>query len=261
MSASPHVLRVLPGAGRNQSLDRAFGLLERLALHPAGATVATITRELGLPRATVTRLLASLADAGAVTRNGRAWTIGPSIERLGRATAIGAIRNRARPLMQEVVSAIQETVLLAVPIGNASAQVIEEIQGPRIVTARGWAGTVLSAPASGFVRQLLAELPEPELHDLMKSLMIPASTARTITRPDKFIKEIARIRNEGYAVVIDEYEMGLAGLGVPVRENGRLVAMIATHMPSTRFNDEMRTQALSRLRGAADRLGHTLSAS
>lgn len=69
---------LLSGAGRNQSLKRAFGLLEWLATRPSGASVAVLSRELGLARATVTRLLGSLADAGAVTRDGRAWTIGTS---------------------------------------------------------------------------------------------------------------------------------------------------------------------------------------
>jgi IclR family acetate operon transcriptional repressor len=75
---------LLPGAGRNQSLARAFRVLDCLARSPNGASVAGIARETGLARATVTRLLASLADEEAVRRDGGAWRLGPRIATLAR---------------------------------------------------------------------------------------------------------------------------------------------------------------------------------
>ena len=52
-------------------------------VHP-GASVAGVARETGLPRATVTRVLATLADVGAARRDGGGWTLGPSIAALAR---------------------------------------------------------------------------------------------------------------------------------------------------------------------------------
>jgi IclR family acetate operon transcriptional repressor len=249
---------VLPGAGRNQSLGRAFDVLECLASHPAGASVAALTREVDLPRATVTRLLASLADAGAVARSphGRTWAIGPTILRLSQAiTSLATLRDRARPLMEELVARVEETVLLAVPSGPASAHVIEELPGPRIVSARGWIGNSLTSPASGFVRQVLAELPEPELARVAASLELTALTPKTITTAAELLDAIAQIRRDDFNVVIDEYEDGLAGVGVPVRRGRALVAMLSVYMPTARFDKGMRGRALSLLRTAAEQLG------
>ena len=249
---------MLPGAGRNNSLGRAFQVLEALAFHPEGASVATLARETELPRATVTRLLASLADAHAVARtpHGKDWTLGPTILRLGRALgSLAALRDRARPLLEELVAALGETVMLAVPSGPASAQVVDEVEAPRVVGVRGaWTGTVLTTPASGFVRMVLSERPDDELTSTVESVTFTAHTPRTITTPSDLLAAIEQIRREDYSMVIDEFEMGLSGVAVPVRRQGVLMAMISMYVPTTRFDDAMRTRALPLLRDAATRL-------
>jgi IclR family acetate operon transcriptional repressor len=249
-------LRVLPGAGRNQSLRRAFDLLELIAAHPDGASVAILTRESGLARGTVNRLLASLADAGAVTRapGDRAWLLGPTLLRLSRAIAPVELRDRARPLLQALVETTQETVFLAVPTGPASARVVEELQAPRVIAARGWNNETLTTPASGFVRLLLAELPPDELRALVPSLHFTAWTEKTITTPEGLLQAVETCRRDGYSAVVDELEDGLAGMAVPVRTDGALVAMIAIYMPTTRFSRATQQETLKLLRATSVQL-------
>lgn len=251
------MMDVLPGAGRNQSLGRAFDVLECLAAHPAGTSVAVLTRELKLPRATVTRLLGSLADAGAVARSGqgRNWALGSTILRLSSTiTSTVALRDRARPVLERLGGQLEETVMLAVPTSRTSAQVILEIPGPRIISAHGWNNQTLTSPASGSVRQVLAELPADELARVVQSLELTARTPHTITTPEELITAIAQIRQQGHSVTIDQYEDGLAGLGVPIRHGDTLIAMLAVYLPTTRFNEAMHTRALSLLKAAATEL-------
>ena len=249
---------VLAGAARNQSLKRAFTLLEYLAAHPEGLSVAALTRETGLPRATVTRLLASLADVGAVARSAsaRAWTLGPSLFRLGRALpSIGELRDRAHPLLEDITAASEETSMLGVPVGPASVQVIDVVEGPRLTSARASGNNaILTSPASGFVRMVLAELPQRDLERVLGSLPFERLTPSTIMTADELLVAIEQIRRDDYSAVVDEYEQGLAGVGVPVRRNGTLAAMIAIYLPTARFDDATRFRALSLLRQAAVRL-------
>lgn len=258
MSTSPNRAGFLGGAGRNQSLKRAFAVLDCLAAHPEGMSVASLTRDIGLPRATVTRLLASLADVGAVARatDARAWTLGPSLLRLSRALpSIGGLRDRARPLLEDLTAASEETSMLGVPVGPASVQVLDAVEGPRLTSARASGeDTILITPASGFVRLLLAELPESELERVLGSLPFEPLTPSTIVSAAELLPVIEQIRRDGYSVVIDEYELGLAGIGVPVRRNGTLVAMLAVYLPTARFDAAARVGSLSLLRQAAAKL-------
>jgi IclR family pca regulon transcriptional regulator len=150
----PDESRSLAGAGRNESIRRAFQVLECLSLHP-GASVAAVARATGLPRATVTRVLGTLADVGAARRDGAGWTLGPSIAALARGVD-PPLAERAGPQLAALAADLGETVMLAVPEGAVGARVVAEAAGPRMVGVGSWLGRTLTDPASGFVRMRLA---------------------------------------------------------------------------------------------------------
>lgn len=232
--------------------------MERVASHGEGASVATLTRETDLPRATVTRLLASLADAGAVVRSphSKSWTLGPTIVRLAQALGgIVELRERGRPILEELTQSIGETVMLAVPAGPASAQVITEVEGRAVVSARAaWTGQLLTEPTSGFVRLVLAELPEDDLKRALRSMPVTVDASGARVTPQRIGQAIRDIQRDQVCVVVDELELGLAGVAVPVRRRGTLVAMLATYLPTARFDAEMLDRTVPVLREAAARL-------
>jgi len=62
---------------RVQSLGRALALLTALAERPGAAGVTSLAHQLGLPRSTVHRLLATLEEADFVVREpGRRYRLG-----------------------------------------------------------------------------------------------------------------------------------------------------------------------------------------
>jgi DNA-binding IclR family transcriptional regulator len=244
---------LLPGAGRNQSLARAFQVLDCLAAHPAGVSVAALSRASGLPRATVTRLLGSLADEGAARRDGGEWRLGPRIALLARGLA-PPLPERAGPVLEALAAELGETVMLAVPDGPAGARVVAEAAGPRMVGVGSWLGRTLEDPASGFVRLRLAALDPAARRRAVAGLRFTAHTASTIRAARPLLAALQDIARERYAEVVDEFEQGLAGLAVPLHENGRLVAMLAVYLPTARLDDAMRAQALATLRRAAQSL-------
>ncbi|MEA5456786.1 IclR family transcriptional regulator [Sinomonas sp. JGH33] len=250
---------LLPGTGRNESLRRAFDLLELLARHPHGASVAELCQDSDLPRSTVSRLLASLFDAGAVSRpgNDRKWVLGPTIMRLTNAVApLAGLQERSREVLEQITTDIGETSMVAVPTGPATARVIDEVRGPKLVGVLDpWAGETISSAASGFVRMLLAELPEAELDRIISRMELVRHTPKTITDPLLLARAIEDIRRQGHVVVVDELEDGLAGLGYPVRKGGQLVAMLAVYLPTIRFTPELQSKALAVLERGARELG------
>jgi DNA-binding IclR family transcriptional regulator len=241
---------LLAGAGRNQSLGRAFQVLDCLAARPEGASVAEVARATGLPRATVTRLLASLADEDAARREQGSWTLGPRIAQL----AGGPLPARAQPVIDRLAATLGETVMLGVPDGAAGARVVAEAEGPRMVGVGSWLGQTLQDPASGFVRLRLAALEPEARRRAVAGLRFVPHTAGTIRSAQPLLAALERIARAGHAEVVDEFEQGLAGLAVPLREGGRLVAMLAVYLPTARLDDAMRERALGALREAAQSL-------
>jgi DNA-binding IclR family transcriptional regulator len=242
----------LAGAGRTQSIRRAFQVLERLAEEP-GASVAAIARATGLPRATVTRVLASLADEGAAVRAGGGWRLGPRVARLARAVE-PPLAERAAPVLAGLAAELGETVMLAEPVGAAGARIVAEVAGARMVGVGSWLGRTVEDPASGFVRMRLAALEPAARRHAVAGLRLVAHTPATLVDPDALLAELDRIAAAGRAEVVDEYEDGLAGLAVPLREGGHVPALLAVYLPTARLDAAMRERAFGALDAAAQSL-------
>jgi IclR family transcriptional regulator, pca regulon regulatory protein len=228
-------------------------VLDCLAAHPAGVSVAALARATGLPRATVTRLLGSLADEGATRRDGGGWRLGPRIALLARGLA-QPLAERAGPVLDALAADLGETVMLAVPDGPAGARVVAEAAGPRMVGVGSWLGRTLEDPASGFVRLRLAALGPAARGRAVAGLRFTAHTGRTIRAARPLLAAVEEVARVGYAEVVDEFEQGLAGLAVPLDEDGRLAAMLAVYLPTARLDGAMHARALDGLRRAAQSL-------
>jgi DNA-binding IclR family transcriptional regulator len=244
--------RSLAGAGRNESIRRAFQVLECLSQH-AGASVAGVARETGLPRATVTRVLATLADVGAARRHDGGWTVGPGIAALARGID-PPLAERAGPHLAALAAELGETVMLAVPEGAVGARVVAEAPGPRMVRVGSWLGRTLTDPASGFVRMRLAALDPPDRERAVTGLRLVAHTGSTIRSRRALLAELDRIAQAGHAEVVDEFERGLAGLAVPLRRRDEIAGLLAVYLPTSRLDAAMRQRALAALRATAQSL-------
>jgi DNA-binding IclR family transcriptional regulator len=244
--------RSLAGAGRNESIRRAFQVLECLSQHP-GASVAAVARETGLPRATVTRVLATLADVGAARRDAEGWMLGPSIAALARGSD-PPLAERAGPHLAALAAELGETVMLAVPEGPVGARVVAEAAGPRMVGVGSWLGRTLTDPASGFVRMRLAALDPPARQRAVAELQLIPHTRSTIRSRRALLAELDRIAQADHAEVVDEFEQGLAGLAVPLRRHDRIVGLLAVYLPTARLDAAMRQRALEALRATAQSL-------
>ncbi|HEV8054412.1 MAG: helix-turn-helix domain-containing protein [Solirubrobacterales bacterium] len=249
MAAAAHPLA---GAGRNESIRRAFQVLECLAESP-GASIAGVARETGLPRATVTRVLATLADMGAARRDGSGWTIGPSIGALARSID-PSLAEQAGPRLAALAADLGETVMLAVPEGALGARVVAEAVGPRTVGVGSWLGRTMTDPASGFVRMRLAALDRPARQRAVGELQLVAHTRSTVRSRRALLAELDRIAQADHAEVVDQFEQGLAGLAVPLRGNDRIVGLLAVYLPTSRLDAGMRRRALQALQATAQSL-------
>ena len=228
-------------------------MLDCLAAHPAGVSVAAVARATGLPRATVTRLLGSLADEGAARREDGGWRLGPRVALLARGFRT-PLPDRAARLLEALAAELGETVMLAVPDGTAGARVVAEAAGPRMVSVGSWLGRTLEDPASGFVRLRLAALEPAARRRAVAGLRFTPHTPSTIRSARPLLTALEQVARDGHAEVVNEFEQGLAGLAVPLHEDGRLAAMLAVYLPTARLDDAMRTRTLDALRRAAQSL-------
>ncbi|MFZ9354334.1 MAG: IclR family transcriptional regulator domain-containing protein, partial [Candidatus Nanopelagicales bacterium] len=84
-------------------------------------------------------------------------------------------------------------------------------------------------------------------------------TNSTIVSKADLENEISKVRNNNYAVIIDELEMGLVAISVPVKnETGEVIAALSVSGPSARLNQQKIKEIISLLKKYSKKLDLSL---
>ncbi len=245
---------------RDSPLLRTFALLERIVAADAPITLNAVTAGAGLPKPTVYRMLATLEDAGLVSREpeGRRVVAGPRLTRLALdVLRNGVARGPRRAILQQLAREVAETCNLTT-IEGAEVVYLDRVESawPLRMTLQPGSRVPLHCTASG--KLLLALLPAGRRKRIVDALPLPRFTDRTIVDRCRFADELARVRRERVATDNEEYLAGLVCVAVPVvTADGRVVASVAVHAPVARMPLAAALDHLPSLRRAAAALGPT----
>jgi IclR family transcriptional regulator, acetate operon repressor len=243
-------------------LLRTFALLERIVAAEAPMSLGDVTAGAGLPKPTVHRMLASLEEAGLVTREpeGRRIGAGPRLTRLALDTLRnGVARGPRRVILQQLVAEIAETCNLTMLEGGEVVYLDRvESAWPLRMTLQPGSRVPLHCTASG--KLLLALLPAARRKRIVDSLPLPRYTEHTIVDRRRLVEALARVRREMLATDNEEYLTGLVCVAVPVvAAEGRVVASVAVHAPVARMPLAAALRHVPALRRAAAALGATFA--
>jgi DNA-binding IclR family transcriptional regulator len=243
-----------------QSVDRAISVLEILAQR-GEAGVSEVAAEIEVHKSTAFRLLGALEARGLVEQAGERgkYRLGFGIVRLaGAVTGRIDITQQGRPVCERLAEELGETVNIAVLQENYAVN-LYEVRGPGAVSAYNWVGqlTPLHATSSGKI--LLAHLPAKERAALLAGTGLSKVTPRTITAKTKLEKNLAEARERGYALALEELEIGLHAMAAPVRDrNGQVIAALSASGPSYRFTEDRLHELSPVLRKGAEEISHRM---
>ena len=245
-----------PATRQVASVARALAVLDALAEGPAELGTNDIARHTGINASTVSRLLATLADAGLVEHvhaTGR-YRLGLRLVQLGNAVLARLdLRGLARMELETLVAATGETATLSAP-GEGVAITIDFVPGPSSVQGVAQIGrpSVAHATAAGKVMLAFTGLEPPEEP-------LRAYTARTATDRAALRSELERVRERGWAESLEEREDDLNAIAAPIRDDrGGLAAILGLQGPAFRFDPPAMSAALAPLRERADAVSASL---
>lgn len=240
------------------SVARAVALLDALAASEAGLGVNELGRRIGVNASTASRLLATLEIGGLVERvPGGPYRLGMKLVALSDRVLSGLdVRDRARPWLLTLVDETGETATLSVP-GAGAAITVDFVPAPSSVVSMARLGrpSVSHATAAGKVMLAFGGGDAA----LSRGSELTAYTERTITDPDALVRELAVVRERGFAEAVGEREPDLAAMAAPVIGRGdELVAIIGLQGPASRLPAAKRRALERPLRRAAAEVGRLL---
>jgi DNA-binding IclR family transcriptional regulator len=225
--------------GSVQSVHRAISILQVLARGGA-AGVTEISAELGLHKSTVFRLLATLEARGLVEQHSERGTyrLGYGVVQLAAgATKADDLSLLSRPICRQLAETVRETVNVAVHDGKAVIS-IDQVLGSPTITTHNWVGQRAPMHATTAGKVFMAHM-DPEQLDALLAEPLETYTPHTIVDPAVLRRELALVRERGYAVTMEENEIGLAAVGAPIRTlDGRVIAAVTASGPTFRITED-----------------------
>jgi IclR family transcriptional regulator, acetate operon repressor len=249
--------RQSPATG-TQAVDRASRLLIQILKSSEPLSVGDLARATGLHQSTVSRLLASLRRHGLIERVGQRGRvrIGPVIAAAARGRrSRSMLAEFAQPVLDDLARDTRETITLGVPVPGGVGH-IAQADSPYLLAARSWIGQVAPLHCSAGGKVLLAFGATAVGEEPLKRF-----TPTTVTDQKQLAKELAHVRSCGFAFTLDELEIGLRAVAVPVTEAwGQVVGALAVSGPSARLPKRRLSQCADILRGASSKLSARLAA-
>lgn len=249
------------GSDYVQSLARGLKVLTAFSREQPRMSLSEVARATELTRATARRLLITLEHLGYVDSDGRQFRLTPQVLDIGYAylSSLG-VDEVAEPYMEELVEQLQESSSATV-LDDTQIVYVARVPTKRIMTVSLGLGSRLPAYCTSMGRVLLAHLaPDDRDHRLDRSEIV-AHTAKTVTDRAELVAILDQVREDGYALVDGELEIGVRSIAAPLRDrNGRVVAAmnVSTH-PSRVTLDQLRGEFLPALVETAKRVSEQLA--
>ncbi len=240
------------------SLARGLLVIQSFTPRTPHMTISQLSVKTGLSRAAVRRCLYTLTKLGfAGAEDGSRYALRPRMLTLSNTyAASSSLSTSAQPILERMSSAHRESFSVAILDGDDIVYVARTSVS-RVMSVDLHIGSRLPAYCTSMGRVLLAYLPVDQLEQYLTRAVLIPHTTRTVSSVEKLRLSLRNVRRNGYALVDQEYEVGLRSLAVPVYSpSGRVVATInlsgtAPRMPVF----DMQTRFLPHLRNAAAELG------
>jgi len=222
--------------------------------------VRDLSQKIGLTRSTVSRLVATLEQAGYVEQEHERGKYRATLKIFALGNEVIQhldIREKAYPLMQQLASETEETVNLAVLDGN-QIMYIFKIDSTHLLKSSAPVGSRPPVHCNASGKVILAYLPEDKKKVLLPS-ELQSFTPNTITSLSELDAELARVRVNGYAVDSEEWSLNTRALAAPVWDyEGKIFAALTIAGPSVRMSAQRLDDLVQPLLQAAGELSAKL---
>ncbi len=220
--------------GGIQVIARAAAILRAVAREPPGLSLGQLSRSVGLPRSTVQRIVAALAQEGFVsgTSSAGGTTIGSGLVHLAASRNVSQIEAIA-PYLRELGEEVGETVDLAT-LSGGSVVFVDQVQGRQRLVALSAVGERFPLHCTANGKAILACFSQADADDLIDRSIAEHPTYILGNR-QALLNEIAQARQTHQSFDLGEHGEGICAVGTALLDSFGRPAAISIPVPAQRF--------------------------
>ena len=187
-------------------------------------TSADVACRTGLSRAAARRCLLTLHKLGYANYDGKLFSLAPRILRLGYAYFLSApLPQLLQPFLEHLSEKVHESCSAAILEGEEIIY-LARATTKRTISMGICIGMRLPAYCTSMGRVLLASLKPGEALERLAKMERRRLTPWTRTNPEELSAILDDVRQEGYCIAVQELEVGLISISVPIYNNAGSVA-------------------------------------
>lgn len=222
-----------------KAVQKSIRILELLKAHN-GLSLGELSDEVGLSKGATHNHLATLEESGFVVRCGDEFH--PSL----RFFEFGEHVKSQQEIYQIATSELDQ---LAEETGQLSSLLVEEhgrgiylyrAYGDQALTLDTDVGTRVHLHNTGLGKAILAHLPDERVDRIIETHGLPKTGPNTITDQETLEEELAKIREQGYAIDREERTKGVCCIAAPIIiKDGTVQGAISLVGPISRFEGKL----------------------
>lgn len=244
-----------------QSVLRAIEILDTVSENKEGISLKEIAGKLNLGSSTVFYLINTLVEKDFIKHlKNNKYKLGSKNLQLGNCFLENlSIHKIAMPLIENLMEKINENIHLFIIEDNNFIE-IAKIQCSHSVRPTKVSNFRFNSHATAIGKSMLASFNKEELEDFItKYCNLPKLTDNTITNIEQLNEEINRVRKNGYALDIEESEIGLNCIAVPIHNhNKKIIGSLGVSIPTQRFSESIKDKLILELKKTSEAISNEL---
>jgi IclR family pca regulon transcriptional regulator len=214
-------------------LEKGLMVIEAFDAEHSRQTISEVAQRTGLTRAAARRYLLTLVHLGFMRQERKSFLLAPRALRLGQGYVRSAKLPRiVQPVVAQLAQSLQQTAMACVLDGDQVICVANS-GGNRPLPIDVHPGVHAPAFCTATGRVLLAALPPEEAQRRLSDRPLQAMTDRTVTDAQQLREELDRTRQQGHAIIDQEFMSGVRTVAVPLQNHrGEVVAAINISAPA-----------------------------
>ena len=223
-----------------EGMAKGMAVLESFDTERQRLNATLAAQRTGLTRAAARRHLLTLAHLGYLETDGSYFWLAPKVLRFsGRYLASARLPRVLQPTLNRLAAQTQQSFSAVVLDGDEVVIVARSgvygapsrsgvLSAPSRTMAYGLhLGARLPAHPTSTGRVLLAALPTAEFTQWLQGCMLQRLTPHTVTQRSALRKVVAQVRRDDFCLAVEEHELGVHALAVPLRNlQGHTVAAL-----------------------------------
>lgn len=242
------------------SLEKGLAVIEAFDAARPRLTLADVAKLTGISRAAARRYLRTLTRLGYAEFDGRFFNLSPRILRLGYSYLSSAsMPARLQPFLEKISEETGESSSAAMLDGDEIVYIARSATR-RIMAVGLGVGSRLPIYCTSLGRAILAHEPQDRIDAYLDRTRLESRTRFTLTDRQLLRETLRQVREQGYAAINEELEIGLRSIAVPIpQQDGKVTIAINIGTQASRFQpSEMIERFLPVLKAASQAIRYTL---